>query len=427
MKFFRELLDTLKSRPNFKNLKVLSSHDIIENSNLSTYFLKILIITCILISVGIIWVAISEVDDIKSIESIVLPKSSYPIVMRESNSVVKSINFAEGETVERNQVLIEFSDKDLKSKLRNKKNTLSILDSEISALQKYNVNKDFELLNEYYANKSYKQFNEIALLKIETFTTKKNALIERKKQYQSKAKILSNSIEKEQRNIEVIKSEISKLNSADTYKYSTQQELNKARNNLNKLISSKNDLTNVKVDLNTQLMSLEKNFIKFINYRLSELNNKKLETKEKIVDLESKISNLIVKSPLDGTVANVNIYQGKNVVLDEKMLEIIPNNTDIILEAKLDPNYLTTIDIGQEVYINIFGSKQKNIKPITGKINFISPTTYFDNDSNPFYKVRVKIISSLEDNSSPVLYPGMKVDTRIYIGKKSVIDYLLGR
>ena len=59
--------------------------------------------------------------------------------------------------------------------------------------------------------------------------------------------------------------------------------------------------------------------------------------------------------------------------------------------------------------------------------NFISPSTYFDEERQPYYKAQIKLAKKYLGNQPEKyrLIPGMTVQADIRTGEKTVLDYLL--
>jgi adhesin transport system membrane fusion protein len=146
---------------------------------------------------------------------------------------------------------------------------------------------------------------------------------------------------------------------------------------------------------------------------------------EGAVALADKVDKSQVKSPVRGRVQRLLANTVGGVVTPGKdIVEVVPLDDQLILEAKVQPRDIAFIHPGQAATVkftaydfSIYGGLEANVENI-------SPDTEVDEKGNAFYLVRVRTTRANFSEKLPVI-PGMTAEVDILTGHKSVMSYLL--
>ena len=115
------------------------------------------------------------------------------------------------------------------------------------------------------------------------------------------------------------------------------------------------------------------------------------------------------------------------------LLDIVPVDSRLLFEARLDPKDVSHVTLGLPVAIKLSAYDSSIYGELKGKVELISPDT-FREDARPvegqppnYYRV---MISSEIDTTNPKqkemqIIPGMLAQTQIKTGEKTVMEYLL--
>ena len=111
----------------------------------------------------------------------------------------------------------------------------------------------------------------------------------------------------------------------------------------------------------------------------------------------------------------------------ETLLEIVPENDLLIVEAKVQPTDIDNIQIGLSADVQFTAFSQRTTPKLTGDVIYVSADSLVDPDSKaPFFMARIAIpddeVARLNDN---VLQPGMPADVLILTGERTPMDYLI--
>jgi membrane fusion protein, adhesin transport system len=124
-----------------------------------------------------------------------------------------------------------------------------------------------------------------------------------------------------------------------------------------------------------------------------------------------------VQRLLANTVGGV-VQPGKDIV------EIVPLDDNLVLEAKVLPKDIAFIHPGQDATVKFTAYDFSIYGGMSAKVENISPDTVVDERGNAFYLVRVRTTHSTFNEKMPII-PGMTAEVDVLTGKKSVMSYLL--
>jgi adhesin transport system membrane fusion protein len=158
---------------------------------------------------------------------------------------------------------------------------------------------------------------------------------------------------------------------------------------------------------------------------LSEVNGRLNALNEGAVALADKVDKAQVKSPVRGRVQRLLANTVGGVVQPGKdIVEIVPLDDNLVLEAKVQPKDIAFIHPGQDATVKFTAYDFSIYGGLSAKVENISPDTIVDERGNAFYLVRVRTTQPTFSDKMPII-PGMTAEVDVLTGKKSVMSYLL--
>lgn len=152
------------------------------------------------------------------------------------------------------------------------------------------------------------------------------------------------------------------------------------------------------------------------------------QVRKNLEKLEGTAGRTIITSPVRGVVKGFTIHTIGAVVESGKvLLEIVPVDSKIIVEAMVLPNDIGHLRPGQRVKVRVSAYEFSRYGSVPGTLENISATTFQTQDRHAFYRVRVKLDQTYvgNDPSRNLILPGMTVQADIVTGERSVLQYLL--
>jgi multidrug resistance efflux pump len=110
---------------------------------------------------------------------------------------------------------------------------------------------------------------------------------------------------------------------------------------------------------------------------LREVQTKKFDVLERLNAAKDVMSRLAMVAPVSGKVVNLAIHT-KGAVLKpgDTVMEIVPAEDELEIEAHVRPDDADTIQRGMEAHVSFNAYKQRRLPQLTGKVSNVSPTVW---------------------------------------------------
>lgn len=151
------------------------------------------------------------------------------------------------------------------------------------------------------------------------------------------------------------------------------------------------------------------------------------EVNERIVQAEDVLRRLVVLSPQEGIVTNIRMRTaGSAIAAGEAILDIVPEQEPLIVEAKVDPRDIDVIRVGAETRIRLTAFNSRLLPPLLGQVTYVAPDQLVDEKTNiAYFVVRAEIKPESLRENKVALHAGMAAEVLIVNGSRRAIDYLL--
>ena len=146
-----------------------------------------------------------------------------------------------------------------------------------------------------------------------------------------------------------------------------------------------------------------------------------------------QLSRTVLLSPMKGIVNNLSVTTIGGVVRPgEEILQIIPLDEELFVEARVAPKNIANVRPGQEATIKLSAYDYTIFGTLKGKVTLISADTFKDKksrapDGDPHYKVTLSVdVANLTDRQASIaIRPGMQASVELHTGSKTILQYLL--
>jgi adhesin transport system membrane fusion protein len=143
---------------------------------------------------------------------------------------------------------------------------------------------------------------------------------------------------------------------------------------------------------------------------------------------EDRVTRTEVRSPVHGTIKQVKHNTVGGVIRPgEDILEIVPLDDTLLIEAQIRPSDIAFLRPGQEATIKVTAYDFSIYGGLKANLETISAGTIKDDKGESFYRVYLRTAdTTLKRNGAELpIIPGMTSSVEILTGKKTVLDYLL--
>jgi adhesin transport system membrane fusion protein len=171
---------------------------------------------------------------------------------------------------------------------------------------------------------------------------------------------------------------------------------------------------------------------KFRSEALTQLNEARTDLNKASATgkaLEDRVSRTLVTSPVRGIVNKLLVNTIGGVIQPgSDMVEIVPLDDTLLVEAKIRPQDIAFLHPGQEAIVKFTAYDYTIYGGLKAKLEQIGADTITDEDKKTTYyiiKVRTERSHLGTDEKPLLIIPGMVASVDIITGKKSVLSYLL--
>jgi HlyD family type I secretion membrane fusion protein len=158
---------------------------------------------------------------------------------------------------------------------------------------------------------------------------------------------------------------------------------------------------------------------------------KRIELEERVRPSRATLTRSIIRAPIAGNVVGLKITTvGGVVVPREPLMEIVPQQGHLIIEAKVGVNDISDIKLGQEAEVALTAFKSSTTPPVKATVTYISDdrlTTRTAQGDMPYFGAYLELdqkdLAKLGDLQ---LVPGMQAQVSITTRARTAFDYFVG-
>ena len=349
------------------------------------------------LAVAITWAALAELEEVAVGFGRVIPSSQVQVVQNLEGGILAQLDVTEGQTVEKDQVLLRMDDTRFASSFREgqvKRLALLATAARLSAETRGAGRPEFPAEVVKAAPQLVK--SETALFNNRRFA-------------------LDQVIEGLKRSLELASRELQMSEPLVASGAISEVELLRLRRQVNEL------QTNIDERVNR--------FRAEANQELARVNSELATLDESVVAMEDRVRRTLVRSPLRGVVKKINVTTiGAVIQPGASILEIVPLGETLVIEAQVRPEDIAFIHPGQPATVKLTAYDFSIYGGLPGKVEHVSADALSDDKKGvTYYKVLVRTAAShlSHHGRSLAIIPGMTASVDILTGRKTVLDYLL--
>ncbi|MBL4915719.1 HlyD family type I secretion periplasmic adaptor subunit [Szabonella alba] len=154
--------------------------------------------------------------------------------------------------------------------------------------------------------------------------------------------------------------------------------------------------------------------------------------RQNLTAAQDQLNRTALTAPMRGVVNKLSVTTIGGVVRPgEEILQIVPLDGEMFIEARVRPENIASVQPGQTATIKLSAYDYTIYGSLQGKVTLVSADTFTDErsraaDGDPHYKVMVSVdLSNLSGRQSQLeIRPGMQAEVELQTGGKTVLTYL---
>ena len=397
----------------------------------------ILWVSVIFLVVAIVWANQAKLDEVTHATGRVIPSGQIQVVQNLEGGILTEVLVKAGDYVTQNQILIRMDDTRFASSFNEGVLTSQILRAKIARLQAEISGDPFESPEGFPAEH------------MDIIEDERQLYHARQQELSSSIDILYQQLIQHKHSLAELRAEEKKLaRNADL----AVQELALTEPLVETGAVSKVELLRLQIAVNESLGRLEVTQLtvpkaqaiiaeaqkkiqelqqQFTSMSRTEMNEAKSQLSRLSITnvaLEDRVMRTDVRSPVDGTVKRILVNTTGGVIQPGMdLIEIVPSNDTLLVEAKIRPSDVAFIHPGQQATVKLTAYDFAIYGGLDSVLELISADSISDETGEHFFQIRVRTNKNYlgSDNNPLPIIPGMTATVDIITGEKTVMDYIL--
>ncbi|MGX1174858.1 epimerase transport system membrane fusion protein [Pseudomonas sp. R151218B TE3479] len=177
-----------------------------------------------------------------------------------------------------------------------------------------------------------------------------------------------------------------------------------------------------------KILQLKKAFASEVAGLLGDARTKVYELRERLATLQDRDQRTDILAPESGMVMGMTVHTlGAVVSPGTALLDIVPANEELIVEAQVSPMDIDRIALGKLADIRFSAFKSSTTPVIEGRLVQISADRLINKDTGTaYYLARVALTDKgRQALGNLTLVPGMPVEVLVNTGARTLLQYLM--
>lgn len=177
-----------------------------------------------------------------------------------------------------------------------------------------------------------------------------------------------------------------------------------------------------------QIVRLDQDFRTDVVKELGENQGKEAELVERGVSARDLLDRIEIRSPTSGLIHQLSTHTIGGVIrAGDTIMEVVPDLESLQIEARLQPNDIDQVRMGQSAFIRFSAFNQRVTPQLAGTVSYVSADTSRDQQSNaPYFTIRVTIPEEERRRLAGLqLVSGMPAEVFLQTGNRTMMSYLL--
>ena len=385
----------------------------------------------------VVWAAVTDLDQIAVARGTVVPKGEVRVVQHLEGGIVTAIHVREGDSVAAGQPLIQL---DLGSGGLNAEEIEVRLDGLV--LERSRLLSEYASLALSLPAEPSRRQPQLAEAERAAFLSRRRdhesnvaVLREQKRQRQLEIQSIETRTASVERNLALSRSQYDMIHRlAQKQLVPKMQELQMARDveqlegELAALRVARPAAERAHAEVEERLLQERNRFHKEAAERLREVELEIARQRELFARATSQEHRAEIVSPIDGVVQDMKINTIGGVVGPaEPIVEIVPSEEELVIEAQLSPLDIGHIAVGQPATVKVSTYDFLTYGTLTGTVRNVSADTNTDAEGNHYFRLVVVTDRDhlrIGDDSYPIS-PGMQAQVDIELGQRTVLQYIV--
>lgn len=393
------------------------------------------VVIFLLIILGV-WAYMTELDKVTRGQGKVISAMQNQNVQAAEGGVILRRYVSEGSQVEKDDILFEIDPVDASAELNRMLQRQSALEIKEIRLRAEIGGNDLEIPSSLRAKSPSVASSEESLFQARrtelegAINILEQQLVQREQDLldaDSKIASLDTTLSLISQEIEIMEPLVQQAIASETRLLALRRELESSRGSQESTRISKKSARAGISEIESEIRNRRDDYIKSSMEELATTVAELSEIEESIPSLKERVGRTVIRAPVTGIVNRLNFRTaGGYVNRGDVMVELVPTEDELVIEAKIKPADISEIRVDDLVRIRFSAYDSSRYGTVDGRVIRISPDAVQNEETGEtHYMADIAINGSieLEDGTSVTFIPGMTATVDILSGKRTVLEY----
>ena len=165
--------------------------------------------------------------------------------------------------------------------------------------------------------------------------------------------------------------------------------------------------------------------------RQSELKKQLDSERQELLQVQRELSKTVVSAPISGVILKLNLRNTNQTVrIGEEIAQIAPNNTPLVIKARVSTQDIGKVKVGQKSQIRVSAYPYPDYGILQGTVMAISPDALISQNTGstpipPYYEVTINPEKLYLKDARNTLQAGMEMQVDIVTKNETVLKFIL--
>jgi HlyD family type I secretion membrane fusion protein len=181
-------------------------------------------------------------------------------------------------------------------------------------------------------------------------------------------------------------------------------------------------------ELELRVLAQRNSYVQSAADELKEASTRLFDLEERLRPSKDASDRQRIAAPIAGEVVGLRVFSlGAVVGPREVLMEIVPEDKTLVVEARIRPEDINHVRAGSEAEVRLTAYQTRTTPLVAGNVNYVSADRMVDPQSGaPYYVVNVDVSAgALADAGNLRMQAGMPAEVYIRTDSRTTFDYIL--
>ncbi len=399
----------------------------------------------VIISIGVLlatlllWSGFTQLEEVTRGAGKVIPSSRVQVVQTPEAGVVREITVRIGQKVHRGDIVIKLEDTPNATRAQEVEAQSRSLQAQIARLEIESSGADTAYVCPVDIRQTAQAVcdneKKLQAIRRENLNARLDVLRQRANQRRQETAEANTTITRLTESLQLADRELRMITPMAARNLVAQTELIRVQRQQiearGQLATIRETLVRLEAATAEAMLQIDEQVLQFRREAAGELTTKKSEfsvVTQTLRGAEERVQRTDIRAPVDGIVNALPVTTiGAFLNAGEKVLEMVPLEDKLLVEARVRPQDIAFITPNQRALVKVTAYDFLQYGGLTGTVEYISADSLFDtNQKENFYSVIIRTDEAALKRGTRLfpIIPGMITDVDIITGQKSILNYL---